>query len=58
MQGKKKSSMAYTKETLVVSNPSERLMKALEELRKNKLEQLERLRNMKSEEFSRRVILA
>lgn len=33
-------------------------MKALEELRKNKLEQLERLRNMKSEEFSRRVILA
>lgn len=50
--------MAYTKETLVVSNPSERLMKALEELRKNKLEQLERLRNMKPEEFSRRVILA
>lgn len=33
-------------------------MKALEELRKNKLEQLERLRNMKPEEFSRRVILA
>ena len=58
MQGKKKSSMAYTKETLVVSNPSERLVKALEELRKNKLEQLERLRNMKPEEFSRRVILA
>jgi len=50
--------MAYTKETLVVSNPSERLVKALEELRKNKLEQLERLRNMKSEEFSHRVILA
>ncbi len=50
--------MAYTKETLVVSNPSERLVKALEELRKNKLEQLERLRNMKPEEFSRRVILA
>jgi hypothetical protein len=43
---------------LVVSNPSERLVKALEELRKNKLEQLERLRNMKPEEFSRRVILA
>lgn len=50
--------MVYTKETLVVSNPSERLVKALEELRKNKLEQLERLRNMKPEEFSRRVILA
>lgn len=58
LQGKKKSSMAYTKETLVVSNPSERLMKALKELRKNKLEQLERLRNMKPEEFSHRVILA
>ena len=58
MQSKKKSNMAYTKETLVVSNPSERLVKALEELRKNKLEQLERLRNMKPEEFSRRVILA
>jgi hypothetical protein len=58
LQSKKKSSMAYTKETLVVSNPSERLVKALEELRKNKLEQLERLRNMKPEEFSRRVILA
>ena len=32
LQSKKKSNMAYTKETLVVSNPSERLMKARREL--------------------------
>ena len=50
--------MSYTKETLVISNPSEKLLKAVEELRKNKLAQLEKLRNMKPEDFSRRVILA
>jgi hypothetical protein len=50
--------MSYTKETLVISNPSEKLLKAVEELRKNKLARLEKLRNMKPEDFSRRVILA
>ena len=50
--------MSYTKETLVISNPSEKLLKAIEELRRNKLAQLEKLRNMKPEEFNRRVILA
>lgn len=50
--------MSYTKETLVINNPSEKLLKAVEELRRNKLAQLEKLRNMKPEEFSRRVILA
>jgi hypothetical protein len=50
--------MSYTKETLVISNPSEKLLKTVEELRKKKLAQLEKLRNMKPEEFSRRVILA
>jgi Txe/YoeB family toxin of Txe-Axe toxin-antitoxin module len=40
-----------------ISNPSEKLLKAIEELRRNKLTQLEKLRNMKPEEFSRRVIL-
>ena len=50
--------MSYTKETLVINNPSEKLVKAMEELRKHKLAQLEKLRNMKPEEFSRRVILA
>ena len=55
---KNKSNMSYTKETLVISNPSEKLLKAMEELRLHKREQLEKLRNMKPEEFSRRVILA
>jgi hypothetical protein len=50
--------MAYTKETLVINNPSEKLLKVVEKLRKHKLAQLERLRNMKPEEFSRRVILS
>ena len=54
----KGSNMSYTKETLVISNPSEKLLKAVEELRRHKLEQLEKLRNMKPEEFSRRVILS
>lgn len=50
--------MAYTKETLVISNPSDELLKAIEKLRAHKQTQLEKLRNMKSEEFSRRVILS
>ena len=50
--------MSYTKEQIIISNPSEKLLKAMRELRENKLEQLEKLRNMKPEEFSRRVILA
>ena len=50
--------MAYTKEALVISNPSEKLMKAVKELRRHKMQQLEKLRNMKSEDFSRRVILS
>lgn len=47
-----------TKETLVISKPSTKLKDALAELRKHKLEQLEKLRNMKPEDFSRRVILS
>lgn len=50
--------MTYTKETLVINNPSEKLLKAVEVLRKHKFEQLEKLRNMKPEDFSRRVILS
>ena len=49
--------MSYTKDPLVISNPSEKLLKAIEELRRNKLAKLEKLRNMKPEEFNRRVIL-
>ena len=47
-----------TEETLVISNPSSELLRALAELRKHKLEKLERLRKMKPEDFSRRVILS
>lgn len=50
--------MTYTKETLVIDNPSEKMLKAVKELRNHKLVKLEKLRNMKSEDFSRRVILA
>lgn len=50
--------MAYTKETLVINNPSGKVLKAVEKLREHKLAQLEKLRNMKPEEFARRVILA
>ena len=38
--------------------PAEKVMKVIEEMRKHKLAQVERLRNMKPEEFSRRVILS
>lgn len=50
--------MSYTKEPLVINKPSKKLLKVMEQLRKQKLEKLEKLRNMKPEEFSRRVILS
>lgn len=55
---KEKNKMTHTKETMVVKNPSEKLLKVIEEMRKHKLAQLEKLRNMKPEDFSRRVILS
>lgn len=58
LQPKNNSKMAYTKETMVIKNPSKKLLKAIEEMRKHKLAQLEKLRNMKPEDFSRRVILS
>ena len=56
LQQNKKNMTSYTKETLVIDNPSDKLLKVVKELRRNKLAQLEKLRNLKSEEFSRRVI--
>ena len=50
--------MTYTKETLVINNPSEKLLKVVEKLKKDKQAKLEKLRNMKPEEFSRCVILS
>lgn len=49
--------MSYTEETMVIGNPSDELLKVVEKLRERKLSQIEKLRNMKPEEFSRRVIL-
>ena len=42
---------------MVIGNPSDELLKVVEKLRERKLSQIEKLRNMKPEEFSRRVIL-
>ena len=50
--------MTYTKKTLVIEKPSAKLLEVMSELRMHKLEQLEKLRNMKEEDFSRRVILS
>ena len=43
---------------MVISNPSEKVLKVIEKMRQHKLSQLEKLRKMKPEEFSRRVILS
>jgi len=50
--------MTYSEETLVISSPSKKLLKAVDELRRLKYAQLEKLRSMKPEDFSRRVILS
>lgn len=47
-----------TKEILVINNKSSELTAALTELRKHKLERLQKLRNMRPEDFSCRVILS
>ena len=50
--------MSYTREPIIINNPSEKLLIVVEKLREHKRSELEKLRNMKPEEFSRRVILA
>ena len=49
--------MSYTKDPIIINNPSEKLLETIKKLREQKLVKLEKLRNMKPEEFSRRVIL-
>lgn len=49
--------MNYTQETLLVKKPSERLLKALEAIRENKRQQLQKLRDMKPDDFDVRVSL-
>ena len=49
--------MSYTNDPIIINNPSEKLLETIKKLREQKLAKLEKLRNMKPEEFSRRVIL-
>ena len=57
MQRQNNTIMSYTKEPIVIDNPSEKLLKTIKKLREHKLSELEKLRNMKPEEFSCRIIL-
>lgn len=49
--------MAYTNNPIIIDNPSEKLLEAVKDLRERKRSQLEKLRNMKPEEFSCRILL-
>lgn len=54
---KYKNNMSYTKEPIVIENPSEKLIEAVKNLKERKRSQLEKLRKMKPEEFSCRILL-
>ena len=58
LQRQNKRIMSYTSETIVIDHPSEKLLETIKKLREHKLAEVEKVRNMKPEEFSRRVILA
>ena len=49
--------MTYTNETLVVNNPSERVLNAVRRLQVRKRAQIERLRKMEPEDFSCRIFV-
>lgn len=49
--------MNCTKKTIRITNPSPKLIDLMERLKDNKREQLEKLNNMKPEEFGYRVSL-
>ncbi|WP_156098955.1 hypothetical protein [Prevotella melaninogenica] len=49
--------MAYKKNPITVINATPRVKRVIEELRANKRTQVEKLRNMKPEDFSLRIIL-
>ena len=49
--------MSYTKEPIVINNPSDKLLKVVNELKERKRSQLEKLREMKPEDFSCRILL-
>lgn len=58
LQRQNKRIMSYTSKPIVIDHPSEKLLETIKKLREHKLAEVEKLRNMKPEEFSRRVILA
>ena len=49
--------MSYTQEPIVIENPSDKLLEAVKNLKERKRSQLEKLRNMKPEDFSCRILL-
>ena len=49
--------MSYTKDPIIISNPSEKLLEAIKSQKERKRSQLEKLRKMKPEDFSCRIIL-
>ena len=49
--------MSYTKDPIVINNPSKELLEVVKNLKERKRSKLEKLRNMKPEEFSCRIIL-
>jgi hypothetical protein len=51
------NNMSYTKEPIVITNPSKELLEAIKKMRERKQSKLEELRNMKPEDFSCRIIL-
>lgn len=51
------SFMSYTKEPIIIDNPSKELLEVVKNLKERKRSQLEKLRSMKPEDFSCRIIL-
>ena len=55
--GVKHINMAYTNDPIIIDNPSEKFLEVVKDLKERKRSQLEKLRNMKPEEFSCRILL-
>ena len=49
--------MSYTKDPIIINNPSDEMLEVVKNLKERKRSRLEELRNMKPEDFSCRIIL-
>ena len=49
--------MTYTKEPIVISNPSKEMLEKLKEMKERKRSKVEALRQMSLEDYSCRIIL-